>query len=1229
MEEEGLPEPRQRRLTEKGQGYNEERCEVHKTGFSKAYDGWKTELRIVRKRLMNVLDANILEELKFQVEENMALVQGHYNDLLRLGTPEAVFVQRMDTCQLLTNGVLNLIASRSATEDQDTNIKADVREVLSKENHASVFGDSISVVSGAAEPATPEAANDDPQTNNPDDPEALNNNVQMTTEENVTNEVVVDINSESSYKSADSSQRQGLPATSRKSRPVMKGEASCSKPLDVSSPPFVPSNERFMETLARTFAESAAVHRLPIPEPPKFDGNPLAYLEWKTAFIALIDKKPISASERMFFLKTYLKGQPKAAVEGYSYLSTEDAYRAAWHVLDDRYGDPFVLQRAYRQKLDDWPKLPPNNPLALREFADYIQACSTAKGFIKGLSILDDCNENLKIVQKIPSWLARKWNRTVMSSIDDHQEYPSFEKFAEFVKNEARIVCNPMMLAQAPSTKKTRSFQSSTLATDAAQTDSTDPKKGPCIFCEETGHWLTRCPKFETQPLDARRSFVRTNYLCFGCLGRNHLSKNCKRRHTCKKCSRQHPTLLHSDKPPEKPETATKPDAKTETAFPVNAHATSGNVCVSSSIVPVYLTAAAEPHKEVLVYALLDTQSDSSFIKTELAEALSLEREPVRLNLSTMTSTNTLIHSCIVRNLQIRSMDSNRNISLKDAYTRDLIPVDKAHIPTRDSTARWPHLQGVAELLPPLQPCDIGLLIGCNCPAALTPLEVVSGGSQEPFALKTELGWSVIGPVHPNYECPGPGYVHRTTTREILAPEPADILKALEADFSDRNIGEKSLSQEDMRFMDLMKKEIRETESGHLEMPLPFKTACPQVPDNYKTASFRLAHLQRKLETDEDYKRKYCQFMDELLDKGYAERAPEKVHNAWYLPHHGVFHPKKPGRLRIVFDCAARHKGMSLNDLLLTGPELTNTLLGVLCRFRKENIAVICDVEKMFFQFRVPACERDFLRFLWWEDHDCSKPPAEFRMTAHLFGASSSPACANFGLKFLAHKYQEEFPVAANFIARNFYVDDGLGSVATAQEGIELVTQAQALCMKGGLRLHKFNSNNDEVLSCVPEEDRSSTGVAKDLNLQASEHALGVKWNLSTDSFNFVSSTLASTADTRRGVLSAVASVFDPLGLAAPFVLLGKQILQDLCRRKMDWDEPLPSDLMVKWIRWKSDLRTLETLSVPRCYKPLGFCPSTVELHHFSDASQDGYGACSYLCYQNEHGDIHCPLRLS
>lgn len=146
--------------------------------------------------------------------------------------------------------------------------------------------------------------------------------------------------------------------------------------------------------------------------------------------------------------------------------------------------------------------------------------------------------------------------------------------------------------------------------------------------------------------------------------------------------------------------------------------------------------------------------------------------------------------------------------------------------------------------------------------------------------------------------------------------------------------------------------------------------------------------------------------------------------------------PSKPEKIRVVFDCSARFRDTSLNDHLLTGPDLINALPGVLCRIREHRIALICDVERMFHRFHVSPRDRDFLRFLRWENGHTKTKPKEYRMRVHIFGASSSPGCANYGFRYLDNKFEKEYPRAALFIRKNFYVDDGLSRRGkTADQG--------------------------------------------------------------------------------------------------------------------------------------------------------------------------------------------------
>jgi len=187
--------------------------------------------------------------------------------------------------------------------------------------------------------------------------------------------------------------------------------------------------------------------------------------------------------------------------------------------------------------------------------------------------------------------------------------------------------------------------------------------------------------------------------------------------------------------------------------------------------------------------------------------------------------------------------------------------------------------------------------------------------------------------------------------------------------------------------------------------------------------------------------------MSELISKEYARKVDEEFDNqngrTWYLPHHGIYHPQKQ-KVRVVFDCSATFDGHSLNDKLLQGPDLTSNLVGVVTRFRQEKYAFMADIEKIFFQVKVRKEDQNFLRFLWWPNGDLEKKAEEYYMTVHLFGAASSPACANYALKRTADDNEDKYGTkVADTLRRNLYVDDVLKSASTEGESIKLAKESR------------------------------------------------------------------------------------------------------------------------------------------------------------------------------------------
>lgn len=1049
--------------------------------------------------------------------------------------------------------------------------------------------------------------------------------------------------------------------------------------------------------VAKLLAEAQGQNRLPIPEPDVFSGDFLQYPVWLKAFETLIEGRAVKPSERLHYLGKYVKGEAKELVASFLLLDSEDAYEKAKQMLAKRFGDPFVVASSCRSKAESWPAIHPNDGPGLRKFADFMVQCEQLMKNIGSLRVLDDNQENRKLASKLPRWASNRWNRAVFNWKEEKGAFPPFSEFVKFVVREADIACDPTLSSLSPHKGQTdssniaqegkrygrpRPFQGRPIGVNTFVTSSTwrtPEKKGSsntksCALCNKP-HNLDTCYEFMKKPISDRKDFASIKGLCFGCLEYGHLSKDCPKRSTCNVCKKPHPTSLHGDFKRYEGErgdinTANDPSKPPSSGNPAACFAsTRSQNQAHSMIVPVWLYHRSDPSNERLVYALLDDQSNTTFVGQNTLDNLSVSGPETSLLLSTMHATDEPIKSQKIEGLVVQDFRRQVTLQLPKAFSRGIIPAKREQIPRPESALQWPHLKKIATLIAPYQSdIEIGILIGADCPLAIMPREVIPGEDGSPYAMRSDLGWGIVGRIsQPSADDDDEdedeiGVSHRIHTCEIMnMPDPLEdasrhikktcnfsiktqvkevinplhVIQMFETDFSERiAANQASVSQEDIAFIRKMEEGTCQTEDGHYQMPLPFRENTLKLPNNRSLALQRLSKLQSRLKNDATYRRDYTEFMQDIIERGYAEKVPQERRHIddgkqWYIPHHGVYHPKKPNKIRVVFDCSATYMGQSLNKHLLQGPDLTNSLVGVLCRFRQEPLAFMCDLEAMFHQFKVPEEDRDFLRFYWWENGDISRSPIEYRMTVHLFGAASSPGCANFGLKRAADDYESECGTeAADFIRKNFYVDDGLKSVATVADAVSLIQNTKNMCAKGGMRLHKFISNSKEVIETTDPEDRAKE--LKDLDLNSDslpvERALGVHWCVETDTLQF-RITLQDKPLTRRGILSTVSSVYDPLGFLAPVVLTGRQILQSLCRDRYDWDDPVPDLLRQKWEKWRNSLCCLEKLKIKRCFKPHAFGRlQSAELHHFSDASDHGYGQCSYLRLVNNEGQVHCSF---
>ena len=1003
---------------------------------------------------------------------------------------------------------------------------------------------------------------------------------------------------------------------------------------------------REQNQITRMLALNQERSLLPKREPDTFDGTDLLkYRPFMQSFQHLIASKTDSDSERLYYLEQFTKGIPRELIRGCLQMEPSDGYIEALTLLEKRYGNEFAIADAYIQQLEAWPQIRQEDGKALEAFAVFLTSCGHYVANTTSLNHLQSPKEIHAIIMKLPYKVRERWRAQACNILDKGKDI-KFQDLVEFVNSQSRLVNMPVFgdikdhrstqnetglkPQHKPVDKMKRSTLMATMMDDRKSSlDKSTRQTGEVSYrcpCKESNHVLSSCSAFAEMPYEEKRNFVMKNALCFGCLRVGHRSKDCTRRLSCEICQKKHPTVFHIEKPERKEHQTPKSEDKNKVLESKNLHTgAGGSKKVALALIPVKVTSAS-CNSSVTTYAALDNFSSDCFVSNKLLETLGVQGTPTEIKLTTMEKKNSSMLTRAVSGLEVFDLDENEKISLPVVYSKTELPIGRDDIPGRSDVDAFPFLNEV-----PFQyvDADVGLLIGINVPEALRPLEIVDNAPNEPYASRHRLGWALNGPLSGQKKVT---HVHRTKVEDCGTLE--DKLQHMwNHDYKDNSANEKCMSLEDKQW----EKKVSATTTlreGHYEVPLPFREDDIRFPENCEQALQRLELTKKRLIANDDFRNEYSQFMSLMIEKGYMERVPENElrrpnGKVWYITHHAVFHKEKKS-IRVVFDCSLKSHGVSLNDKLLQGPDLTNNLLGVLLRFRQGNITLIGDLEKMFYQVKVPKDQVDFLRLWWFPDGDIEKTPDEYRLTVHVFGAVSSPSCANYALRRTALDHQEEFGnEVTETIQRRFYVDDMVTSLDDEESAMKLLHDVREVCQRGGFNLTKISSNSPEVRNSIPLEHRATDSQMIDLSQKEVpfQRALGVILDLTTDSLGYKIN-VSTKPVTKRGILSTIFSIYDPFGFVGPAILPAKRIFQEACRCQLDWDEELPEVLRIGWETWIKELSLLSEYRVSRCYRPKTFIGANCELHLFCDASESGYGAVAYLKFSG-NGQIHCSIVMA
>ena len=812
--------------------------------------------------------------------------------------------------------------------------------------------------------------------------------------------------------------------------------------------PIGPSEGQGQSALAGSHESSilgAQMQRMLLPptEVEKFDGNVMKYKLFIRSFEARIVSRTTDNDELLHYLEQLTVGKPRQIVRSCMYLS-EGGYAEARKLLDQRYGSSHRVVDAYVQRLNDWGRISPGDVEELDRLTLYLTEIKHAMTDLDVAGELEHPRTLREVVDKLPGYLKDKWMRLSDDIMEGEGRMVRFRDLVDFLAKEVRVKRNPVFGRSSEGRQTAQRSKPQISGRTQAQCSATAVGSGSgenrCRFCR--GHFLDDCQELKWRPMDERKQFIQTQRLCFSCLHEGHTARFCRKRRKCSICGGLHATLLHrqSEQPPKSEQV--RPSAAPSSSVQVS----SGGVTADSgqrtgTLMPVIPVRVVSPRgKVVQTYAFCDSGNSGTFMSEGLAEQLGSPCKSTTISVDTVCGPGNEISTSVIENIRVGPLEGECLFSLPPVFTIGRIPVSSDDICDRIELSRWPHLFGV-ELSEIVEPRQVGLLIGANCPQLLTPEEVRRPEGDGPCAVRTCLGWYVIGVSSQSSR----GSSSRHSVNRIgvsrsdmhgKTPE-IDLFRQLyDQDFKDVSDDAEGLSVEDKEWVSMVKANMKKDDSGHYEIGLPLRD-IGDLPDSYFTARRRLESLRRRLSNDRSLRDEYVSVVQKLFDEGYAERVPdaeaETEDRTWYLPHHGVRHPEKR-KLRVVFDCSAKTGDLCMNDLLIKGPNLTNSLVAVLLRFREYPVAFTCDVESMFHRVRLPAADANMLRFLWFRDGDVNGDVVVCRMKSHIFGAVSSPSVAGLALRQCAEEGKAEHPEAARIVDRNVYVDDALVSASSVDE---------------------------------------------------------------------------------------------------------------------------------------------------------------------------------------------------
>ena len=743
-----------------------------------------------------------------------------------------------------------------------------------------------------------------------------------------------------------------------------------------------------------------------------------------------------------------------------------------------------------------------------------------------------------------------------------------------------------------------------------------------CVHCKKEGHSSSKCRSITN--VTSRKDILHNDRRCFLCLQEGHNARECPSKYVCNKCKKgKHHISICNGKTPE-----------TMTAFSSENRFHNTSPLSSSSI----LMQTAKAHifdvnssNFCLSRILFDTGSQRSYVSVNVQKKLRLKViRQERLVIKTFGDDF---------NSEVRNLDVVQ-VKVKHKESDDYTFIEALCVPKICSPLKTQFISEVSNCIEfngldfadsniNHQDLPVGVLIGIDSYFKFFKGKSILSKSGV-TATESTLGWVLSGRICD--KSMGETNSMQTFTMRCSVEDPPETVDTLRQDLHKFwNIEEVGSSQ---CVVNQFENDIYHDGSRYVSK-LPFKADHDPLPDNYDVSEKRVKSLKGRL-IKKGILEDYHNIFKDYEANGIIERVPEtelgkengQVH---YLPHRPVVREDKDTtKIRSVFDASCKVNGPSLNDCLYSGPNLLLKIFDVLLRFRFNRIGILADIKQAFLNVGIDDEHKDFLRFLWYDFDASDNRLVVFRFLRAVFGVTSSPFLLNATIRHHMNRFVgSAVESVVEKILDDLYVDDLISGCDSVEEGKCFYERTKDIMSGAGFDLRKWTSNSPVLSKFISDREniriKKSSGVddVSYFNAMSSAHndkhaaVLGILWDTTTDEFVFNFSDLISKCcamkQTKRGLLSAAASVFDTLGMISPITARIKTIFQLLCVDKLGWDDKIPDSVLEVWNRFVKELTVLKEIRIPRFIYSSFNNDSVVEIHGFSDSSKEVYCAVLYL----------------